>query len=107
MSEENLQEVFEEGLGKQGEGLKRRFTDQLAWVKKNGGDFVALDTLHTMAEVSALLSALIHNSSPTLLQMKVNCSESITVSYQFLEKFRQDFMMLKCRDSHCMFMAPF
>eukprot|EP00112_Aurelia_sp_Birch-Aquarium-sp1_P007473 Seg1815.4 transcript_id=Seg1815.4/GoldUCD/mRNA.D3Y31 product="hypothetical protein" protein_id=Seg1815.4/GoldUCD/D3Y31 len=107
VSKESLPEVFEEGSENEGERLKRRFTDQLAWVKKNGGDIVALETLHTMAEVAALLDALIHNSSTTLLQMKVNCSESVTVSYQFLEKFRQDFMMLKCRDSHCMFMVPF
>ncbi|XP_065052088.1 uncharacterized protein LOC135681499 isoform X2 [Rhopilema esculentum] len=89
------------------EKLKQKFGEQLSWVKENGQDFVALETLKTTSEISALLCVLAESKSPTLIQLKVNCSETITVSYHFLEKFRQEFMMLKVNDNYCMFMAPF
>ena len=87
--------------------LRTKYAEQLAWFRDNGRDFVALETMKTLTEASALLSVLVENKSPTLVQLKVTCSQTITVSYQFLDKFKQEFMMLKVSDSYCMFMAPF
>lgn len=87
--------------------LRKQYAEQLKWVKENGQDFVALESMKTAREVSALLFALAENKAPTLVQLKINCNEKITVSYQFLDKFKQEFMMLKVSKDYFMFMVPF
>ena len=87
--------------------LRQKYAEQLAWVRENGSDFVALESMKSVDEISALLFAMAENKSPTLLQLRMSCNETITVSYQFLDKFKQEFMMLKVCEGYYMFMAPF
>ena len=87
--------------------LRTKYTEQLTWFKDNGRDFVALETMKTLNEVSALLCVLAESKSPTLIRLRVNCNQMIMASYQFLDKFKQEFMMLKVGGDYCMFMAPF
>eukprot|EP00794_Sanderia_malayensis_P012957 gene12957-14287_t len=109
ISDSSLPDVFEEISDEEEKSvrMRKRFTDQLAWVRENGKDFVAMESLKSALEVAALLQVLSENKATTVMQLKVNCNDVITVSYHFLDNFKQEFMMLKVSSGYCMFMAPF
>ena len=107
LSENSMSELLGTSCEESELKLRTKYAEQLTWFKENGRDFVALESMQTLSEVTALLFVLAESKTPTLIRIRVNCSQIITLSYQFLDKFKQEFMMLKVNESYCMFMAPF
>ena len=104
VGEEDVEDVFEnETISK----LKDRLADQMNWMKTQGEDCVALETLCSIQEIIAMVQVFLRSKTPAELKFKVNHDSTVTVSYQFLHDFKNDFMMLKVRDKYCMFMSPF
>ena len=84
-----------------------RLLDQLHWMKTQGDDCVALENLKDIPEVVKFLRVLTGFTTPAALEFKLNQSGTITISYQFLHNFKNDYMMLKVKDNYCMFLSPF
>eukprot|EP00794_Sanderia_malayensis_P017625 gene17625-19379_t len=112
----SLQESFSEDddvfaaaseSGRNMEQLRKRFVDQISWVKERGDDYVALETLDSVDEIMILLRIFLNLKTPAALGFKVNHNQTITVSYQFLKNFNKDFMMLKVGENYRVFMSPF
>lgn len=87
--------------------FRNRLIDQMNWMKTQGNDCVALETLSSITELVMLVRVFLKSKTPAALEFKVNHNATITVSYQFLNDFKNDFMMLKVHDKYCMFMSPF
>ena len=106
-----LDSVFEEiddaYMEEKLKGLKERLMDQIDWVKEQGEDYVALETLDSIEEIILLLGVFMSSKTPAALGFKINHNSTITVSYQFLHNFKNDFMMLKVDDKYCVFISPF
>ena len=104
VGEEELNDVFvDEAITRQQE----RLAEQIKWMKTQGRDCVALETLSSVKEIVRMVQLFLKSQTPSALEFKVNHNSSITVSYQVLHDFKNDFMMLKVKDKYCMFMSPF
>ena len=87
--------------------LKDRFQSQLKWFKDSGTDFIAMETLTDTDELAALLNAILECKSPTAIEIEINDVKTVTVSYQSVTNFKQEFMMLKLKSDYCLFLEPF
>ncbi len=104
---ESISEDDEVFINSKLQKLKEKFKDQINWVKERGEDYVALETLDNIQELIAFLRIFLTLKTPAVLGFKINHDRSITVSYQFLNNFKKDFMMLKIGDNYRVFMSPF
>ena len=95
--------ILQEGIHK----LKLKLTDEISWVKERGEDYVALETLNGIEEISVLIRVLMESKTPAAVGFKINHDRTVTISYQFLHHFSKDFMMLKVGDNCRVFMNPF
>ena len=87
--------------------LQERLSDQINWMKVQGNDFVALETLCSIKEIVIMVRVFLESKTPVALKFKLNHNSTVTVSYQILPDFKNDFMMLKVNNKYCMFMSPF
>ena len=84
-----------------------KFKGQIEWVRDKGNDFVAMETLTSILEVTALFRAILDIKIPIAIGVKVGKDTRITVSYQFVDDFKQEYMMLRLNSDYCFFMPPF
>ena len=86
--------------------LQTKFEDQINWVTKDQ-DFVSMETLKSLDEFEILLEVVHKCGYPIALTVRQNNDRTYTVLYQFVETFRQEFMMLRVGGTHCLFLNPF
>ncbi|XP_065052151.1 uncharacterized protein LOC135681541 isoform X2 [Rhopilema esculentum] len=87
--------------------LKEKYTAQIRGFCEADSDYVYMETLRSVTETCALLEAIIENKFPTVIDIEVNQDSSLTLCYQAINDFKQDFMMLKLDSDYCLFLAPF
>jgi len=87
--------------------LKQKFYDQIDWVKKEKSEYVSMETLKSYVELKIFLQVMLKVTQPFAVQIKVNQDNTITITYQLIEKFKQQFMMIKIGEKHCLFLEPF
>lgn len=87
---------------------ERQYETQMKWVgMQDKHDYVAMEKLKTTEDFEVLLRVLMNCKSPTLVQIKLNKDDSFTVIYQFIEDFRQEYMLLMIGTKYCLFLEPF
>lgn len=87
---------------------EKQYETQMKWVAmQDKHDYVAMEQLKTTEEFEVLLKVLMNCKSPTLMQIKLNKDDSFTVVYQFIENFRQEYMLLMIGTKYCLFLEPF
>ena len=80
---------------------------QIHWVKENCSDYVNTETVRNCAQLNTLLNILLKMPSATLVTMKILESYEINVTYQFMDKFKQDYMVVKIKPGYAMLMKTF
>ena len=80
---------------------------QIHWVKENCSDYVNTETVSNCAQLNTLLNILLKMPSATLVTLKILDSSEINVTYQFMDKFKQNYMVVKIRPGYAMLMKTF
>ncbi|XP_066928126.1 uncharacterized protein [Clytia hemisphaerica] len=80
---------------------------QIQWVQENCSDYVNTETVENCAQLNTLLNILMKMPSATLVTMKIVGSSEINVTYQFMDKFKQDYMVVKINPGYAMLMKTF
>jgi len=80
---------------------------QIQWLQQNLGDYVNTETVRNCAQLHTLLNILLKMPSATLVTMKIESPSDISVTYQFMDKFKQDYMVVKINPGYAMLMKTF
>ena len=97
----------ESSVTEQDRFLKEKFTAQIKGFSETDTDYVYMEYLRSVAEAAAIIAAIIDNKVPTVVDMEISNESSMTLCYQAITNFKQEFMMLKLKSDYCLFLAPF
>ena len=87
--------------------MKEKYAAQIKGFTENDRDYVYMESLRSITETAALIGAIIDNKLPTVVDLEVNKDSTMTICYQAITNFKQEFMMLKLKSDYCLFLAPF
>lgn len=87
--------------------MKEKFAKQIKGISDADDDYVYMETLRDISQVSAIIEAILENKVPTVIDIELNKDSSMTFCYQAINNFKQEFMMLKLKSDYCLFLAPF
>ena len=107
-SKQKLQKLIESKSDKEDtEKRKKDIMKMFSWIKGEGLDYVHTEKAANLADVETILDVMLSFTIPIQLTFKVNSSTDISITYQFLPKFKEDYMILKINRNHCMVMRAF
>ena len=87
--------------------LREKYAAQIKGISDGDDDYVYMETLQNISQVSAIIEAIIENKVPTVIDIELNKDSSMTFCYQAINNFKQEFMMLRLKSDYCLFLAPF
>lgn len=80
---------------------------QIEWVKKHCSDYINTETVTSCADLQVLMDILMKMTTAVLVTLKIVSSKEITVTYQFMEQFKRDYMFVKINPGYAMLMKAF
>lgn len=83
------------------------YTEQLEWLERNFNDYVNTECVSTLAEVELLLESLIKSHTCILVTIETNNKGELHVSYQFLNNFKNEYMIFPVKKDYCILMKTF
>jgi len=83
------------------------YTEQLEWLERNFNDYVNTECISTLAEVELLLESLIKSHTCILVTIETNNKGKLHVSYQFLNNFKNEYMIFPVKKDYCILMKTF
>eukprot|EP00794_Sanderia_malayensis_P012958 gene12958-14288_t len=81
--------------------LKEKYVAQIRDLNEPDTDYVYMETLHSVTEASAILEAILDNKLPTVIDLEISSENNMTLCYQTISDFKQDFMMLRIKSDYC------
>ena len=85
----------------------QRYHDQINFMRTTESNFVAMEAFFSLEDFKLFIKALFNSSSSMLLQVVMNQKNEIIVFYHPAEKFKHDYMVLKIKEKHFLFLQPF
>ena len=85
----------------------QRYHDQINFMRTTESNFVAMEAFFSLEDFKLFIEALLNSSSSMLLQVVMNQKNEIIVFYQPAEKFKHDYIVLKIKEKHFLFLEPF
>lgn len=80
---------------------------EIEWVKKHCSDYINTETVTSCGELQALMNILTKMTTAVLVTLKIVNSKEITVTYQFMEQFKRNYMFVKISSGYAMLMKAF
>ena len=85
----------------------QKYRDQINFMRTTKSNFVAMEAFIVLEDFNLFIEALLNSCSSVLLQVVMNHKNDIIVFYQPAEKFKHDYMVLKIKEKHFLFLEPF
>ncbi|XP_057303524.1 uncharacterized protein LOC130640928 isoform X3 [Hydractinia symbiolongicarpus] len=104
IDDENVSDISEKNISK---SRKAELSTQVKWVEEHGSDYINTETVSNCSELLMLLNILMKSTHAALVTVKVNTTTEIAVTYQFMKKFKQDYMIVRINKGCCMLMKAF
>lgn len=79
----------------------------MSWISDEGYDYIHSEKVKNISEVEVFIDVMLSSSIPVQMTFKVNSPTDINITYQFLNTFKDDFMVLTISKTHCMVMRAF
>ena len=100
--------IYKDTLVRNGENKTKYLDDTIQCLHDNPSDYVHIATFDFVQDAELFLSRLIETNKTVALEIDVSGNNLITISYQQLLNFKQDFMMLNLKsDEFMLFLRPF
>ena len=79
----------------------------IRWSETNSSDYINAETVQNFDSLTSLINALLKSTTATLMTIKINCESEMIVTYQFMPKLKQDYMLVKIDKKYAMLMKAF
>ncbi|XP_065669245.1 uncharacterized protein LOC100209369 isoform X1 [Hydra vulgaris] len=89
------------------EKRKKDVMKMFSWQIGESLDYVHTEKAESLVDVETILDVMLTSTIPIQVTFKVNSSIDISITYQFLPKFKDEYMVLKISRTHCMVMRAF
>lgn len=80
---------------------------QIEWVRKHCSDYINTETVTNCTDLKSLLDVLMKVTTAALVTLKIVNENEITVTYQFMEQFKRNYMFIKISPGYAMLMKAF
>ena len=86
---------------------RKELMKMMSWICDEGYDYIHTEQAKNLTEVELYIDVMLSSSVPALMTFKVNSPIDISVTYQFLPTFKEEYMILNISKTHCMVMRAF
>lgn len=105
--EDLQQKVILQNNAKKLNTKRRELMKMMSWISDEGYDYIHSEKVKNISEVEVFIDVMLSASVPVQMTFKVNSPTDINITYQFLNTFKDDFMVLTISKTHCMVMRAF
>jgi len=103
----NISECQYKVCDKQMKQKHKELKKLISWLSDESYDYVHSEQAQNLSDVEIFLDVMKSSRIPVQMKLEVNSPTDINLTYQFLPKFKDEFMILNISKTHCMVMRAF
>jgi len=87
--------------------VSTKHTKQIEWAERYCNDYINTENLSNISELYIILNVLKKCNTAIILSLKLNLKNEISLTYQFLKSFKNNYMIAPVNKDYCMIMKAF